>query len=403
MNSNHLIDQFYAKNSERLTKFVQQLVRIDSVHGNETAVARVIQAELGKFGLRAKIIGDIKDRRMLVCDLGKRRGSTFMLNGHLDTVPFGDRAKWKFGPLSAKISGGRMYGRGTFDMKASVAAAAYAAIALNCTGALQNSGSALPGRLRLLFNYDEESGVHSGIREAIRRGIGADAAIVAEPASVAEDPAGKAIFIGAKGVYRFELMTIGKTGHTGRCGSGINAVSKMAKLLLALEKLKLSHKKYPAYPPPHITPGTLISGGAGINIYPDSCSAAVDCRLTLGQSLSKVKAEIHSCLEAQVQKDAEIKYRIKDICNVSAGRISEDHPLVAIAGKTVKDLIGRAPQLKIISGVTDGNLLLEAGVPNLGFGVTGGGAHAENEFIEVRDLSLTSKAFALTAQSYLRR
>ena len=276
-------------------------------------------------------------------------------------------------------------------MKSSVAAAAFAGIAL------AQSRSKLPGRLRLVFNYDEETGQHSGIKEVIRRGIGADAAIVAEPMH------DNSIFIGAKGVYRFELVTAGKTGHTGRRGAGINAVTKMAKLLLALETLVLKHKTTPGYAPPHLTPGTFIGGGQGINIYPDSCSATVDCRLTLGQTLPQVKREIQAFLEREARKDPEIKFKINDICGVPPARLDLKHPLIGDAVSAVKTVFGRTPKLEIIGGVTDGNLLLAAGIPNLGFGVSGGGAHAENEFVNVADLTKTAQAFSLTALSFLNR
>lgn len=384
------INSFFSRNAAQLTRFSQALVKINSVHGNETSVAKVIKAELARFGLKSSIIGDIKERGIIVCDIGPKRGKTFMLNGHLDTVPLGDPAKWRFDALSAKISGGKLFGRGSFDMKCSVAAATYAGIALaKC--------ATLPGRIRLVFNYDEESGVHSGIKEVIRRGIGADAGIVCEP--IFENN----IFIGAKGVYRFELTTIGKTGHTGRKGSGINAVTKMAKLLLALEPHILAHSPTSGYAPPHITPGTLIEGGQGINIYPSRCSAAVDCRLTLGQKLPKVKAEIKQLLKKAAATDPDLKFEIRDMCEVPPCRIELAHPLVKDAESAVEQVFGKRPKLEIIGGVTDGNLLLEAGIPNIGFGVDGRGAHEENEYALVSGLPKTAKAYALTALSYLAR
>lgn len=384
------LKKFYAKTAPRLTRFCQDLVRINSVHGNETAVARLIKSELAHFGLKSKILGDQPERGILLCDIGSKGGKSFMLNGHLDTVPLGNPDKWKFDPLSGKISGGKLFGRGSFDMKASVAACTYAGIALSQVGA------EFGGKIRLVFNYDEESGVHSGIKEVIRRGIGADSAIVAEPLR------DNNIFIGAKGVYRFELVTLGKTGHTGRKGSGVNAVIKMAKLLLALEKLVLNHERTPGYAPPHLTPGTLIQGGQGINIYPDRCTAAVDCRLTLGQKLPEVKREIRALLEREKSKDAELKYEVHDLCEVPPCRIDLKNQLIKDSVNSISTVFGRRPKLEIIGGVTDGNLLLAAGIPNIGFGVDGAGAHAENEFIKVSGLAKTSRAYCLVAAAQLK-
>ncbi len=389
--TNDPLKRFLSKAAPQLLRLSQKLIRIDSVHGNETAVARLIKSELARFGISSRILGDDPARGILIADIGAKRRKTFMLNGHLDTVPFGQVSKWKYPPLSARVSGGKLYGRGSFDMKSSVAACTYAAIALKMTK------TDLPGRLRLVFNYDEECGVHSGIKVVIRRGIGADAAIVAEPMY------GNDIFIGAKGVYRFEIKTIGRTGHTGRKGSGVNAVTKMAKLLLALEPLLLKHEKTKGYAPPHITPGTLITGGQGINIYPDLCTAAVDCRLTLGQKLSSVKSEIIARLKEEQRKDPEIQFQIRDLCGVPPARIDLSDPLIRDGARAVELVFGRKPKLEIIGGVTDGNLLLAAGIPNIGFGVDGRGAHSENEFVYTATLPKTALAYCYTAMTWLSR
>lgn len=381
-------DVYLKQHSSNVVRFAQELVRIKSVHGNEREVAELIANKLRTHGIKAYIIGPRGDRKSLIADIGRGK-KTLMFNGHLDTVPIGNEKKWKFPPLSGKISGGKLYGRGAMDMKSSIAAAVFAAIGLVETNTVLN------GRFRLLFNYDEESGIHSGIRDALNRRISADAAVICEPMN------GQTANIGAKGIYRFKLTVHGKTGHTGSIRKkGINAVTRMAKLLLALERLQPKHTKHPLFSKPLITPGTVISGGTAINVYPDECTALVDCRLTYGQSKAALFREIKQCLDAEKQHDKSIKYTIHDLTMIPPVLTQKSDPIVLSTKQAFKDIVGFRIKLGTIDGVTDGNLLHQAGIPCVVFGVQGGNIHSENEFAFVQSIKLMPRVFAAVAAKY---
>jgi len=308
----------------------------------------------------------------------------------MDTVAFGDLTKWKYKPLSGKLVDGKIYGRGSDDMKSGIVVAVFAAIAL------KESNTSLGGDLILAFSADEEGGNHTGVRYLIDKGVKSTACIVAESMSK------KAIRIGSRGIYRFEITTKGKTAHTGRTDKiGINAVTKMAKILLTLENMKPRYTKHKMFPPPKITAGTIINGGIAINIVPDSCKALVDCRLSYGQTKESISSDVRKELNKLKQKDKELSFSIRELAFVPPVILNKNHKLIKVSSKNIRKVLGFKPILKISGPVTDGNVLMEAGIPNIVFGAIGDKAHSENEYVIVKSILDASKIFALTAIDFL--
>lgn len=378
---------FLRRHRAQLLQLTQELVRIPSVNGNETAVAKKIAAVLREHGIRSRLFGALPSRKSLVAEIGKGRKS-ILLNGHLDTVSVGDDADWRYDPFSAHVSGNRIYGRGAYDMKGAVAAATFAAIAV------KTLVPDLSGKLVLLFNADEESGAHMGIKEALAYGVGADVAICCEPMME------KTLAIGAKGIYRFELHTQGTTGHTGYPKNRINAVTKMAQLLLALESLKFKYKKHEMLTPPYVVPGTVITGGTAINMFPEHCRALVDCRLSHGQSLDSVKSQLVNRLDKVKAADPEIHYDMREIGYVPAAITDASHPFVQLSQEAIRVAFGFLPELGSLEGVTDGNFLVDSGMPTVIYGPTGAGLHAANEYVSIPSLLRAAESYALTTLRY---
>jgi len=377
-----IIKKFLRANKQNIISLTQDLIRIQSVNGNETSVAKHLSEILSKEGIKCRLLGNERDRKSLVAQVG-HGNKQIMLNGHLDTVAAGEIADWRYPPFSGQLSAGRIYGRGACDMKGALAAATYAALAI------KQIANRLPGTLVLAFNADEESGKHTGIRDLLKRGITADAAICCEPML------DKTLIIGAKGIYRFELETIGTSGHTGYPIGRINAVTKMAKLLLSLEKMKFSWTKHPLFTPPFVVPGTVIEGGLAINIFPERCRALVDCRLSYGQTIEKAKFEIASCLKKAKESDPEIKYNIREIGFVYPALTSGTHPFVKLSKRVISETQGFFPKIGIIQGVTDGNFLMNQNIPTVIYGPTGSNFHAPNEFVNVSSLLKTAETYAM--------
>jgi len=374
--------------SPKLIKLAQQLVQINSVHNNEIQCAKLLQKFFSDFGISSKIIGPKGKRRSLIAEFGHGKKS-LMFNGHLDTVPAGDFAQWKFPPFSGRIVGSRMYGRGTVDMKCADAAAAIAAVML------YERRSQLNGKLVVLFNYDEED-AQEGIRDALKRGIWTDSAIVME---TVKNNGG--IGIGARGVYRFNLTAHGKTGHTGYRHSGINATTVLAKLILALDELKPTFKQHSLFTPGYVVPGTMIHGGHGINVYPNECTAAIDCRLTLSQDKKSILKDIKACLTKVAKRHKDIKYSISELDYTPVFLTNPNEAIVISASNSLKSVLGKKQTYSVMGGTTDANLLSEAGVNCVIFGPNGANAHTEDEYASIPSMKNACHAYALTALDYL--
>lgn len=397
------------KSKAEIIKFSQELIKAKSPNPYspneswkinrpiEKEVAELIFNKLKEFGLKPKIVSALSNRPNIVCSLKKKGKPTLIFNGHMDTVPVGDENKWRYAPFSAKVFDNKLYGRGSLDMKSSLAAMIFAMKVLSKLN--------LKGNLIFTAVVDEEPGAYSeiGTKYLLKQGLKGDACIVGEPGT-------KKICIGCKGGYRLKIITKGESIHTGsssweRKEKGINAVTKMAKILLALENLKLKYKPIKIFKgrKPVITPGTLIKGGTGINIVPDYCEATVDIRLMPGQTKKDVKKEILDCIERLKQKDTRIKIEIQDLMFVPSVYISKDEKIVKILEENANFVLGRKPETGPAGPWCDAHFLIKKGIPTIcGFGPDGKNQHATNEFVYVDSIIQVCKIYSLTAFDFLK-
>lgn len=379
---------------EEIIKFTQKLIQVPSVEGRETKVCQVIEKQLTKYGIKGQYFGQDKQRLNFIARLkGKNASRILLFNGHTDVVPSGDEAKWLYPPFSGKLIKGKIYGRGAADMKGGLASIVLTAIVL------RESGINLNGDVIFAFTANEENAQAggTGVCYLLKKGLlKADASIIAEPKV-------DFINIGSRGVYRFSLTTIGKSWHTGRIQNlGISAVLKMAKVLLALEKYKLSYQPHKHFPPPKISPGTVIAGGTTINVVPDECQAQVDIRLSNGQTKESVKKDLDRFFQKMQEQDKELKIKRKEILYVSPALIDENHEIISLLQKNIKKVLGFSPRLKVTGPAGDSNFLINKGIPAVMFGPQGENFHSENEFVEAESIFKVAEIFAQTAIDYLQ-
>lgn len=397
------------KSKAEIIKFSQELIKAESQNPYlpdeswkinepiEKEVARLIFNKLKEFGLKPKFVSALPNRPNVVCSLKKKGKQTLIFNGHMDTAPVKDESKWKYKPFSAKIIDNKLYGRGSLDMKSSLAAMVFAMKVL--------SKFKLRGNLIFTAVVDEEPGACSeiGTKYLLKRGIRGNACIIGEPGT-------DKICIGCKGGYRLKIIVKGKPVHTGsgsweRKEKGINAVTKMAKILLALENLKLKYKQVKIFKgrKPVITPGTLIKGGTAINIVPDYCEATIDIRLMPGQTKEGVKKEILNCIKKLKQKDPQIKTEIQDLMFTPSVYISKNEKIVKDLEENSNFVLGRKPEIGSAGPWNDAHFFIEKGIPTVaGFGPDGENAHAVNEFVCIDSIIQVCKIYALTAYDFLK-
>lgn len=258
----------------------QELVRFDTVNppGNEAACAEHIGAILEEAGFQVSFHLLAEGRPSLIARIGGLpEKPALCLTGHTDVVPLG-AAEWSFDPFGGEIDRGKLLGRGSSDMKGGVAAIVSAAVAL--AGKLERT----PG-IEIVITADEETGTNGARMLAEQRLLGrAGAMVVAEPTS-------NALWLGHKGVLRFEGLAQGVTAHASMPEAGDNAVYKAVRAIRALETFEFGVAAHPYLGSPTLNVG-WVRGGMNVNSVPDRASFGVDIRVTPAVDLPALKERL---------------------------------------------------------------------------------------------------------------
>ncbi len=390
---------------EQEVAFLQRLVRAKSTNPFlpqtsspdmpiEQEVADVIYQELQNLGFQAKLIGVTPQRPNVVCRLPGTVNleKTLILTTHMDTV---EPSGYSRNPWEAHIENGRMYGVGVADAKAQIAAMIYA------VSALRKAGIEVAGNVILAFVVDEESGACSpyGTRYLLEQGIlQGSAAIIGEPGNTK-------VAIGHRGLYRFHIQIRGEAAHTGQGNSergkaGRNAILDTARFAQALSEQHLPETPSEAFPNRKsvLTFPTLIQGGSGINIVPDSCDAYGDVRLLPGLSIKEVKRIIVTTLERLSITD----YILEDLLSIPAVETPPQTKIVQTLATAAYTLTGTMPKVEGAGPACDGWMFVTRGIPTVcGYGVECGGVHGADEWIDIESLRQVTEVYATTIRGYL--
>jgi len=344
--------------------------------------ATQIEVRPGRPNLLAAIHASSPGKRLVFC-------------GHTDTVPPNKMAtRYLF---SAEIEDGRIFGRGTVDMKGALAAMAGAMAAIHRSKSLRR------GSLSFAAVIDEE--IESlGAEALIRSGFKADGAIVGEPTQ-------NMIAIGHKGLEWLEIEFIGKATHGGTAERGLNAISAAAKFIgLVEENLlpNLRQRHHPIMGSPTLNFGT-IQGGDQPSTVAANCKIQIDRRWIPSEDVDLVFSEIEGCLVQVKLQMPGLKTSLRRVPGGMATmihgplEISETHPLVVAAQKARQEVCGSAGALTAFPAWTDGALLSrEANIPTV---VLGPGdlslAHSAEESIALEEVHRAAEIYAVMAIRFL--
>ncbi|HEX5475094.1 MAG TPA: acetylornithine deacetylase/succinyl-diaminopimelate desuccinylase family protein [Vicinamibacterales bacterium] len=292
--------------------------------------------------------------------VGRRKGRSdrpaVHLNGHFDVVPPGDG--WTIDPFCGTVDGGRIYGRGSCDMKAGLAAAVFAA------EAIRRAGIELNGTVEVSGTVDEESGGFAGAAWLASHGYltskHIDYVIIPEPLYVDR------ICIGHRGVYWFEVTTRGRIAHGSMPFHGVNAVEHMGALLEAMRLELLPHIGQRTTEMPVVPEGarhsTLnvngIAGGQPVDgiqtpCVADWCRAVFDRRFLIEEGFDATKAEIVALLDEVARRVPNFRYELRDLMVVHPVRTPDGSPLVAALERSLTRVLGRSGGLVASPGTYD--------------------------------------------------
>jgi acetylornithine deacetylase len=344
---------------------------------------------------------DFQGRPQLVARFaGRRGGRSLLLNGHIDAVSSEPKEQWTSEPNRAEVRDGKLYGRGSNDMKGGIASMVVAAEVLAEEG--------LAGDLTLCTNTDEESS-GAGAMACVAHGVSADAGIVTEPT-------GFNVWIACRGSSYAEIEVPGRPGHAEnaqphwRKGGAVNAIEKATIVLEEIRRLREDWNgrddlRHTYLSPSDMVP-TVIAGGEWPVTYPASC------RLTCGVLFVPAQADADgwgSAVEAEVAERllgaaatddwlAEHPPRISWSAGVMPMEISPDEPIVGAVLEATGD-VGRQGRLAGLDSWYDGaTFTVLGGTPAIAFGPSGfGTAHAIDEYVPVDDLVACAQALAVTA------
>jgi acetylornithine deacetylase/succinyl-diaminopimelate desuccinylase len=383
----------HAVSEKEIIELLQDLIRIPShweTPGRERNVALHIHAFLLRHGIEAELMPVLEDRPNVVAVLrGSGGGKRLMLNGHTDTVrPYGMKA-----PYDPVIREGRIYGRGACDMKAGVATMMMALLAL------QRAKIPLKGDVIFTGVINEEL-KSEGTEAIVTRGPKADFAIVGEPTELSIAP-------GHRGLEWLDIVIEGKTAHGGVPERGVNAISKAAKLLRAIEEdliPRLAAREHPGVGKSILNFGT-IHGGDQPSSVAGRCVLQLDRRYTPEESLEQVFRDFEEIFEKLRKEDPDFKATLhRNPDNMATMDhlpvyVEPEHPLVRALMKAHREVRGEEARCLPKTGWTDASLLANYGnIPavNLGPGSVAQ-AHREDEYVAISHLKPAALIYAMAA------
>lgn len=356
-------------------ELTQKLVSMNSVNppGNEAPIAKFVGDLLLANGFTVEYISYGENRSHLVAGKGPKDVLPIVLSGHLDTVPLGEQ-EWNYHPFSGKISEGKIYGRGSTDMKGGVAAMIVAAI----QAAERNPDAPV----LLMFTAGEETGCQ-GAKHLVDNypGLGnAKGLIIGEP--TANIPA-----TGHKGGLYLKVTTTGKTAHSSMPHLGDNAIYKAAAAVLKVQNFVFHEDEDPLLGFPTLNVG-MFHGGLNLNSVADHAEFTIDARTTTKTS--------HAKLLNDLQKEMGEKVSIEKLVDLNAVSTEVSHPFVQLVYEACGVTPGDSAFPKSMPYLTDGAILQPAfqGVPTV---ILGPGqpemAHKTDEFCFVNKIDEAVKLY----------
>jgi acetylornithine deacetylase len=308
-----------------------------------------------------------------------------MFCGHLDTVGI-EGMKSPFDPV---MKDGKIYGRGSQDMKGGVAAMVDAARKIAVSGRLQS------GRLIVAAVADEE---YASIgAEHLVKGWTADAAVVTEPTDLT-------VAVGHKGFSWVQITTEGRAAHGSRPKEGIDAILRMGRILQHLESL--NQKLLSSPPHPILGTGSLhaslIEGGTELSTYPDRCQLQMERRTISGEPVEIAVSEVEEIINRLKQEDSELAATAEFLFGRPAYETPREHPLPQML-ETALESAGRKTRREGISFWTDAAILGQAGIPSVIFGPGGAGLHSIEEYVIADEVVACRNALYELALSFCQQ
>jgi acetylornithine deacetylase len=406
------IDRWVEQNQTTIVSFLQDLLRIPSVTGEEGPIQQFIAAKLKEMGLGVDVfvpsleelrrhpafveVSQAYDGRPNVVGTlkGAGGGKSLLFNGHVDVIPAGAEESWQHGSWSGDIADGRIYGRGASDMKSGLAAMTMA------VKAILESGIKLRGDVILEYTMDEElSG--NGTLACVMKGYKADAGICCETSSMRVQP-------GSIGRIWFEIKIRGKAAGIQRRWEGVNAIEKgylVTQAVADFERVRVARLSHPLYPDIRGAIPCLVGvfeSGSYSSAFPDSCLLKGSMATVPGEDSAAVKAEFVEFIRERVANDPWLQEHPPEVIFTGyfaeASEIPANSPIVQTLSRSFNKVMGKEPVISGREGAADIRFMNCYGdTPTVIFGPgMTEQMHANNEWVNIEDLIQSTRILAHT-------
>jgi acetylornithine deacetylase len=397
---------------DKAIKFLQDMVAIPSVTGDEGRIQTFLFDYLKKLGLEVdmwesdwealkKHPGYIPVERgyegrpnIVATWKGTGGGRSLLLNGHTDVIPVGNGEGWSDNPWSAKVKDGRLYGRGSCDMKSGVASHILA------VDFLKNAGFRLKGDVLINIVIDEEVSGH-GTLDTVIRGYTADAGISGETSGLAVQPA-------CIGRIWFEIEIQGKAAGIQRRYQGVSGIElgyKITKAVEALEAKRVATVKHPLYPKPIDALPCMIGAfhsGSFPSSFPATCLLKGSMATVPGEDHEAVKRSLVEHIAKVAAEDHWMKDHPPTVrfvgYDAQASEIPAEHPIVSTVSRNYAEVTGQQAEISGRQGAADTRFLnLYGHTPTVIFGPGSTAVmHSDDEYVSIDDYIAAIKVMALS-------
>ena len=387
---------------EQVISLCQKLIQQKSYSGEESGVVGVLSENMKQMGFDEVTVD--KYGNIIGCIKGNRPGKKVLFDGHIDTVPVTEEAEWLYPPFAAEIHDGKIYGRGTSDMKGAVAAMTCAA-----SNYAKDTGKDFAGEIYVAGVVHEECFEGVAARE-ISKNVRPDYVVIGEASQLN-------LKIGQRGRAEIVIETFGKPCHSANPEKGINAVYKMAKVIGAIRTLVLTHH-------PVLGDGILeltdikSAPYPGASVVPEYCRATYDRRLLVGETKESVLEPINGLLEKLMAEDPELKVKAsyavgRERCHtgneIEGERFfpgwlydKDDDFVQAVYTKLTEK--GFTPEITQYNFCTNGSHYAgEAKIKTFGLGPSRENlAHTLNEYVEIEQLTKVTECYYGVMEALLK-
>ncbi len=367
-----------------------RLVQINSINPTlapgapgEKEIAMFIAGSLSACGLTVETLEPAPGRTSVLGRLsGTGGGHSLMLNAHCDTVDAAGMPE----PFSGAIRDGKLYGRGAYDMKGSLAACMAAAKALK-------DSTRLRGDVLVAAVADEEYG-SLGTSDMITH-VKVDGAIVTEPTALE-------VCLAHKGYLWIQVEVAGRAAHGSKFELGIDANMKMGQFLCGLSELERdlrARRPHPLVGPPSLH-AAMLSGGTGLSTYASSSAVQIERRTVPGESEAQATAEIQAIVDRLAAQDADFRATVRPFFVRDPFEVPASAGIVKAVDRAAAKVRGRAAAHIGDTPWMDAALLQAAGVETVVCGAGGAGAHADVEWVDVESVIKLAEILAEAAVDY---